>query len=108
MRGIVHQVGEFLKTEFEDRNPQGFRVFACHDYLQLVACLPKLSQPVLLLSVVLRTHTQQEQIGQIHQCQCHHRVKVLCNADSSGHTVSVKPCCCGCCKTLLSEKLRTP
>lgn len=108
MKGIVHQVGEFLKTEFDGRNPQGFRVFACHDYLQLVACLPKLSQPVLLLSVVLRTHIQQGQIGQIQQCQCRHgsQDSVQCRLQCS-HCECVKLCCC-CYKTLLSEKLRTP
>lgn len=35
MKGIVHQVGEFLKTEYDDRSSQGFRVFAYHDYLKL-------------------------------------------------------------------------
>lgn len=42
-----------------------------------------LSQPVLLLSVILRTHIQQGQIAQIQLCQCHHIFKALFNAESS-------------------------
>lgn len=35
MKGIAHQVGEFLKTDLDSGSPQVFRVYVCHDYLQL-------------------------------------------------------------------------